>query len=106
MKKTDEELRKIAEDHFAGKLFTDRMVKVKADVPVIFLPIARLIAKKQWKKFVKDNDVCLVYEYREKATGRFGAMPVFSSVHILDSEEAKRLEELYQELRRKAEEPK
>jgi len=97
-KKTDEELKQIAKDVWAGKIFTDRHLKDSpAMIPVIFM-ILVLLDKKQVKKMEQDN-ISLIYEYFDKAAPRsINGYPTFFSMRMLDKEDAGRMIDFYNEV--------
>jgi hypothetical protein len=99
--KTDDELKKVAEDIFAGRIFTDRHIKPedqKALLHTIFLPLV-FMADEGVKK-MRDAKIDVLYEYLDKAGPRMiNGYPCFFSMSFLNEEEAKKVFELVEKIR-------
>ncbi len=98
--KTDEELKQIAEDLWAGKIFCDRQVQSRRpeDITMVFM-VLMFMDKKQLKQLEKD-EVDFFYEYMSQATPRgINGMPTFWSVRVLTKPETKRMFEYYEAIK-------
>lgn len=99
--KTDDELKKIAEDIFAGRVFTDRHIKLedqKALLHTIFLPLVFMSDK--GTKEMKDANVAVLYEYLDKAGPRMiNGYPCFFSMSFLNEAEAKKVFDLVEKIK-------
>jgi len=100
----DEELKKIAEDLFAGRIFSNLQCRnPESEVPMVFLPIA-LATAKQLKKW-KIDELWFLYEYMDKAMPRsINGMPIFGSFHGLKEADAKKMLEYHEKIKTAVEE--
>lgn len=84
--KTNEELKQLANDMMAGRIFTDRHVKRPQDLGMVFM-LFSLMDNKAMKEFESQEPV-MVYEYMDKASPRsINGMPSFFSFHFLTQPE-------------------
>ena len=96
--RTDQELRKIAEDFRDGLIFTDRDCRDLEELRRSFLVIA-LMDGDQISKMKKDK-VAFVFEYYDRAAPRsVNGNPIFSSCHTLNEDESKRMFAIYETIR-------
>ena len=97
-KKTDEDLKQIAKDMWAGKIFTDRHLKNDPQMISSVFMILALLDKKQLVKMEQDN-INLFYEYLDKAAPRsINGYPIFFSMRMLDKNDAARMIDFYNEV--------
>lgn len=94
MEKTEEEIKKIAEDLYRGYIFTDRHVENKEDIPSVFMSLCML--DKEGIDKLKNMDIGMIYEYIDKAMPRsINGMPIFFSFNILNKDDTKRVIDRY-----------
>ncbi len=92
--KTDEELKQIAEDLWAGRIFSDRNIKRAEDIPMVFM--ALIFLKKEQIEQLEKQQMDFFYEYMSQATPTgVNGMPTFFSVRMLTKPETKRMFEYY-----------
>ena len=99
--KTDQELRELAFDIVAGRVFTSQDIKpVELDrtLGLVFLPVL-FMDREQWLSF-KEAQPQLIYEYlSERVTSRvINGYPQFGTARWLDQEELDRLIPLIDEV--------
>ena len=93
--KTDDELKKVAQDMRDGLLFSDRHCKDMYELKSSFLIIA-LMDEEQIKKLETDK-IDFIYEYYQNAGPRsVNGRPIFLSCGLLNEEESKRMFEFYE----------
>jgi hypothetical protein len=84
--RTREELRQLALDWLAGKLFTDHHCRAD-DLPLAFMPLA--LMKPSQIAELQGSDLGLIFEYVDKAGPRgINGMPFFFSMQILNRADA------------------
>lgn len=89
--RTSEELKQIALDFVAGKIYTDRQIKDPNDVPLVFLPLA-LMSKEDIERTLVKDKVALIFEYMSAASARSaGEHPSFMSFRTVDEDELKKI---------------
>lgn len=93
--KTDEELKEIAKDLWAGRIFSDRHI---TDAPemlkCVFLSLA-FASRKDVEK-MKKREVSFIYEYMDRAGPRaINGMPTFFSCRMLTKSETNKMFEYY-----------
>jgi len=97
--KTDEELKQIAQDLWAGKIYTDRHIpeqEMPYALATVFMPLALMHPDDREKLFTGENKPTLIYEYLDKAGPRsVNGMPGFFSFHCLNEEETERMFRYY-----------
>ena len=101
MKKTDEELKRIAVDLYDGKIFSDRhfrsLEETHSLISLVFLPLV-FGALKSKEQFA---DLGLVYEYFDKAGPRaMNGYPMFTSCCFLDKVETKKMFGFFEEYKK------
>lgn len=85
MKKED--IKQLANDMNKGLVFTDRHISGLNSLPMVFMPLAIMSAKKEWI-----DQVGLIYEYLDKAGPRsINGMPMFMSMKIVPKADVKEL---------------
>ncbi len=88
--KTDEELRNLAIDFRAGRIFTDRDVQDPMMLGMVFMVF--LFVDGPLRKALQANPPGLIYEYYSKAGYRsINGMPTFLSVNMLSREQTKKV---------------
>lgn len=101
IEKTNGELKQLAEDIYAGRVFTDRdaMAKGMGDMlHMIFMPILFLDSEAK-KDFVKRKPV-LLYEYMSAAMPRMvNGCPMFMSVRYLTEKEFIKMRDYYAKIK-------
>jgi len=83
--RTDEELKQLAKDIYAGKVFTTGHLSQDETqmIPSIFMPIG--LGGSDMAEYLKKNKITLIYEYYDKAMrGSINGFPTFSSAQVLD----------------------
>lgn len=98
--KTDEELKTIAKDLWAGKIFTDRHCKRERDLELVFmlLPLASREELEKLAKIVGEHG--MLYEYIDQAMPTsVNGMPCFLSLKLLSSEEFERMSKFYDKIK-------
>ena len=98
--KTDEELKQIAKDLYAGQIFTDRHVSNPDLLSSVFMVLAFMQSETKVGKTFYDNPPALIYEYMDKA-GPMGinGMPMFTSFCQLDKEECDKMFAYYEKVK-------
>ena len=99
--KTDEEIKTLADDLIAGRIFTDRHIP-ESEMPqglgMVFLTVA-LAGKETIEAWMKAK-VTLFYEYLNQAGPRsVNGMPIFMSHRVLNVDDAARLFDLYHKMK-------
>jgi len=94
--KTDAELKQLALDMYAGKVFTDRHFRNPEEanrlLPMVFLPLA-FMTEVQIRKL---DGAGMFYEYLDQAAPNgINGYPIFFSCKVLKASELVRLERLY-----------
>jgi hypothetical protein len=100
IKKTDAEIREIAKQYWAGKIFTTRDInpRDKGLIPNIFMILA--IGGNQIVEKLKSENATLLYEYMKNAApSQLNGYPCFLSARYLDADDEKRFLEAYQEIK-------
>lgn len=100
--KTDEELKGVAKDLWAGRIFSDRHINSLKDNPsvlgMVFMPMIFMDNKS--RKKLADLKVNFIYEYVNKASPRaINGMPIFFSCRILTESETKKMFEYYEKFK-------
>ena len=100
--KTDEELKEIAKDLWAGRIFSDRHINSLKDNPnvlgMVFMPMVFMDNKT--RKKLANLKVSFIYEYLDKAGPRsINGMPIFFSCRTLTEPEAKKMFEYYEKFK-------
>lgn len=100
--KTDEELKGVAKDLWAGRIFSDRHINSLKDNPsvlgMVFMPMIFMDNKS--RKKLADLKVNFIYEYMNKASPRaVNGMPIFFSCRILTEPETKKMFEYYEKFK-------
>lgn len=81
--KTDEELKQIAKDLYAGRIFSDRHVPIPRDIIIVFA--LRLFEDIGIREKMISKEIFFIYEYMDKASPRsLNGMPMFTSFHSLN----------------------
>lgn len=79
----DDDLKKLALDIFAGRVFTHRHVQRPSNITAVFMPLA-LLDHEQLAEF-QENAPGLIYEYLSEAAPRScNGMPMFLSMKMLN----------------------
>lgn len=95
--RTDEELKQLAKDMHAGRVFTNQHVSDAHDVALVFLPLAAMDPSQL--HLLERDDPGLIYEYLTEALPRMvNNMPVFGSMHLLSKGDRDKLFELIKKL--------
>lgn len=96
------ELHQIAEDLFAGRIYTDRHIPEHEGahaLGMVFMPLA-LGADLTTLGFSETNPPGMIYEYLDKAGPRScNGMPAFFSMHVLTQTEAEEVMRLWRNMR-------
>lgn len=101
--KTDEELKQIAKDLWAGKIFSDRHIANIDTNPgmatSVFMPLV-FLNKKQVKD-LKDSKVNFMYEYLDNAGPMsVNGYPIFMTVRFLLAHETEKMFNYYEEFKK------
>ena len=89
-KKSYEELKQIAKDMVAGKIFTDRQIPKTTPLHLVFMPFVFMEEKQRTKLTdqIEKKEIYMIYEYLEKAGPRaINGMPTFMSCNMLSKTE-------------------
>ncbi len=96
--KTDEELKKVAENLHAGRIFSDRHVENPEDLRMVFMVLA--LAGPELIKKMQEDDISFIYEYIDKAGPRsINGMPSFFSHQGLTKTETAKMFEYYNKIK-------
>ena len=100
--KTDDELKGIAKDLWAGRIFSDRHINSLKDDPnvlgMVFMPM--VFISNETRKKLSNLKVSFIYEYLDKASPRsINGMPVFFSCRTLTELETKKMFEYYEKFK-------
>ena len=100
--KTEDELKGIAKDLWAGKIFSDRHINSLKDDPnvlgMVFMPM--VFMSNETRKKLSNLKVSFIYEYLSKASPRsINGMPVFFSCRTLTELETKKMFEYYEKFK-------
>jgi len=93
---TDDELKQLAKDLYAGKIFTSNQLR-KNDIPgMVFMPLM-FLSEEQNEKI---KDVTLIYEYLDKAGPRsVNGYPSFHSMNYLRKEDHEKVIEYFNKVK-------
>lgn len=99
-KKTSEEIKQLASDFLAGRLFsTDhiRLEELEQMTTTVFMVL--LFSGPDFASWLKDNDITFVYEYLDKAgPTSINGYPIFFSARFLNGEDHRRMLALAEKL--------
>lgn len=98
LKRTDEEIKKLAEDLVADRVFISDFCRQPEDISLVFMVLGMLdqATIDRWKAL----DVSAFYEYYDKAGPRsINGYPCFSSAHPLIREDHQRLYEIAKKIK-------
>lgn len=99
--KTDEELKEMAKDLHAGRIFTDRHLPEGEKASLVFMVLALMDSKQldEFKKNVDEEKIFMVYEYMEKAGPRtINGMPMFMSFQSLNKPDTEKMLEYFHKI--------
>lgn len=98
LNQTDEQLKTLALDIFAGRVFTDRHIRQPNLFQSVFMVFA-FMEQEQLEK-LKENPPGLIYEYLSEA-GEIciNDHPMFLSVKMLNQEDAKKVFKLIEQIK-------
>lgn len=95
----DEEIKKLAEDIYKGHIFTNKHIHNPKDMQMVFIPL--LFLKEEQVKQINKNPPGLVYEYMSAACPRsINGMPIFMSFRMIGQEDAKKVFEKYEQIKK------
>lgn len=98
--KTDEELKQIAKDLWAGKIFSDRHIPPGDSHMMLSVFMPFVFMDKKTLKDMQREKIDFVYEYLDKAGPRaINGMPMFMSCRILTKPETKKMFEYYEKFK-------
>ena len=106
---TDAELKQLAQDMHAGRIYTDRHLPKGLAPHMIFLPLVFLDEKQseQFKRYIDEEKVFMIYEYMDQAGPRsLNGQPQFMSYRVLNKEQTIKLFEYYEKIKKAIEEIK
>jgi hypothetical protein len=87
---TAKEIRKLADDLYKGLVFTDRDIRIKEDLPRVFMPLA--LMGKELADELEKNPPGMIYEYFHKAGPMaIDGMPIFASFKMVSIEDTKKV---------------
>jgi hypothetical protein len=88
--KTSEQIKQIALDYMAGRLFCSDQVQNINDMPMVFMVL--LFLPEEDLKDLREGKITFAYEYMDQASPRsINGMPMFYSAKFLDHEDRKRM---------------
>lgn len=101
--KTDEELKELVRDVFAGHVFCDSMIPdghkqnaITFTLGMVFMPLS-LMSKEDGMKFL-ELEPAMVYEYMDQAGERScNGLPMFMSLKVLNTADHDAFLELFEE---------
>ena len=94
---TTQEIKQLAEDMYKELVFTDRNIRIKEDVPRVFMVLA-LMGKELIDELQK-NPPGMIYEYMDRAGPlAINGMPMFTSFKIVGIEDTKKVFEQYNKI--------
>lgn len=96
-KHTDDELREIAVGINSGTIFTDRHIKPE-EASMIFMPLL-FMTNKQRAELKKDKPGLFFQHLSEAGPRAINGYPMFTSMHVLNQEETKRVFDMVAKLR-------
>ncbi len=100
---SEEQLKQLAQDMFAGKIYTDRHLPKGMKPHMIFLPLVFLDEEqsKEFQQQIKDEKVFMIYEYMDQAGPRsLNGQPQFLSYRILNKEQTIKLFDYYEKIKK------
>jgi len=84
--RSDDEIKQLAVDLHAGKIFTSNHCQRSEDVRLVFMTTVFMSAE-HWQ-FYEDNNITVLYEYMDKAGPRaINGMPNFFSHNVLSADD-------------------
>jgi len=99
--KTDEELKQIAQDLLAGKIYSDRHIpkgESELAINMVFTPFM-FLGEEDLKKMM-DDKVVLIYEYLSEAGPReVNGMPTFMSFRTLTKDEFSKVVDFHDKIK-------
>ena len=96
--KTDEEIKEIALGIHSGNIFCDRHLQKPDDISFVFIP---LILNDGALSEDDLKQIGMIYEYMDEASSRgINGYPCFYSMRILGKEDAKKVLEKVEEIRK------
>jgi len=95
--RTEQELKEIALDIHAGRIFTDRNCQKPDDIRGVFMPLA-LMEKKQLKDLQKQNPVMFFEYLKDAGPMAVNGMPIFMSFRFLNKEEFAKVAEYFKKI--------
>lgn len=101
--KTDEFLKKLAQDTADGKVFTDKHIPAEFQAeltPIIFIPFT-VLSEEQMQE-LKSYKPHLVFEYLDKAQS-VGQLPTFMTMQILDEADSNKFWDYFEEIKKQKE---
>jgi len=95
--KTDEELKKLAQEMYRGEIFCDRQVSSPEDIEMVFIPLALMDNKERAR--LRKAKANFIYEYMSKAGPRsINGNPIFMSCRFLTEPETEKLLQFYKKI--------
>jgi hypothetical protein len=96
--KTDEELKTIAKDLYAGKIFSDRHLSGPHEISMVFMILAFLDA--EHIKKMQDDNIDFIYEYLDQAGPMaVNGKPTFLSARMLNKDETTKMFDYYKKIK-------
>ena len=92
--RTDEELKLLAQDIKRGRVFTSAHSGLTPETVCHHFMILNLMKHEQLEELEKDN-IQVLYEYNDQATGYVGGLPTFLSARMLTRDEWKKVCEFH-----------
>jgi HEPN domain-containing protein len=94
---TDKEVKQLAEDIYKGVVFTDRHIRIKEELPSVFM--ALVFMKEEQTEELRKNPPGMIYEYMEKAGPRaVNGNPTFLSFRMISKDDAKKVLETHNKI--------
>jgi hypothetical protein len=93
--KTEDELKQLAADILARRIFTSGMIQAPQDIPLVFRSFLRKnkLERKELQQKMKTGQAALFYEYLSEAgPSSLNGIPTFSSVQILSKAEVQEVQ--------------
>ena len=99
----DVDLKQLAQDLLAGRIFTDRHMPEGEKAHLVFMPLTFLNEEqaKQFQEGVKNESIYMLYEYMDQAGPRtINGMPIFMSYRVLNKQQAEKMIEYYNKIKK------
>lgn len=95
---TNDEIKQLAEDMYKGLIFTDKHLRAKEELSMVFLPF--VFMGKEFIDELNENPPGMIYEYMDKAGPMaVNGMPIFLSLKMTSIDDTKKIFEHYHKIK-------